>query len=404
MTSIPAIIIPAYNRPASLERLLSSLDKVECPGPVPLVISIDGAAANPETVAAARRFVWRHGNKEIVCQSERLGLREHILRCGDLSRQYGAVLILEDDLYVSPGLVTYALAALAEYGAAASIAGISLYAPAMNETAQVPFCALADGSDVFFARYPSSCGQGWTCGQWNGFRAWYDHGRQEGRPLNPALPPDVLAWPDSSWKRHFLDYMVANDLYFVYPRVSLTTNCGDAGTHFAAAHGEFQVPLLWGPGQDRFRALPDSNCVYDEYWELLPSRLARLNPAFAMDGLLVDLHGRKPLGRFPHARRVLTVKPCRQAQASYGRELKPIELNVIREMPGSVLHLADVADVAGATQPWTADDYGFYYGLTPGAAAMMRRADSMRSSLSWRLTAPLRSAGRWVRWPGAASK
>lgn len=41
---------------------------------------------------------------EQICDysGEKRGLKEHIYRCGDLSKFFKSVTILEDDLYVSP--------------------------------------------------------------------------------------------------------------------------------------------------------------------------------------------------------------------------------------------------------------------------------------------------------------
>ena len=68
----------------------------------------------------------KYGEKIVLCHPERLGLRRHIISCGDLTEKYGAVMILEDDLYVSPDFYNYAMRALDKYGEHPQIAGIAL--------------------------------------------------------------------------------------------------------------------------------------------------------------------------------------------------------------------------------------------------------------------------------------
>src|SRR6185295_10157403 len=137
----------------------------------------------------------------------RLGLKEHILRCGDLSQTYGAVIVLEDDLYVSPEFYQYALATIAYYQNDPQIAGISLYCHRFNETAHLGFRAIEDGSDCFFLQVASSWGQCWTANQWLAFRKWYD--QHVGDEIGAEhLPKDVLGWPATSWKKEFIRYLV----------------------------------------------------------------------------------------------------------------------------------------------------------------------------------------------------
>src|SRR5688572_10825284 len=98
----PAIVIPAYNRPASLQRLLDSLRKAEIPHEVKLVISIDqGGPAGVKQLA--ENFAWPFGEKKIILHENHLGLKDHILAAGNLSAEYGSIILLEDDLFVSPG-------------------------------------------------------------------------------------------------------------------------------------------------------------------------------------------------------------------------------------------------------------------------------------------------------------
>ena len=120
------LVVVGYNRADSIQRLLNSMAKAHYSySDIRLVISIDHSG-NEEVNRTAAEFEWKYGEKIVLCRPERLGLRRHIISCGDLTEEYGAVMILEDDLYVSPDYYNYAMAALEKYGEHPQIAGIAL--------------------------------------------------------------------------------------------------------------------------------------------------------------------------------------------------------------------------------------------------------------------------------------
>src|SRR5689334_4123595 len=127
MASKPAIVISAFNRPASLRRLLNSIEAARYDlNDIDLVISIDKSDSD-EVEKTAEKFKWKYGEKKIILQNEPLGLKQHILRCGDLTSDYNAIILLEDDLMVSPYFYEYAIKALEYYKDDKMLAGISLY-------------------------------------------------------------------------------------------------------------------------------------------------------------------------------------------------------------------------------------------------------------------------------------
>ena len=96
----PAIIVVAYNRPKSLFRLLQSIKNASYKTKnIPLIISIDSknSILNEEVVSIAENFIWEYGEKQIVRNQASLGLKKHILLCGDFTKVYNSVIILEDD-------------------------------------------------------------------------------------------------------------------------------------------------------------------------------------------------------------------------------------------------------------------------------------------------------------------
>ena len=165
----PAIVISAYNRPHTLTRLLANIrNAVYDDRDVLLVISIDGSAAEErrQVLDVARQFDWPFGSKRVIDHDEHLGLIRHIYFCGDLSADYGAIILLEDDLGMSPVFYRYASRALACYGSDPRIAGLCLYALWFNGYTREPFVPLADGGDAFFLQVPYTQGQAWSAAQW----------------------------------------------------------------------------------------------------------------------------------------------------------------------------------------------------------------------------------------------
>lgn len=334
----PALVVAAYNRPAALRRLLHALASAEYPGAeVPLHLSLD-LSGNPRIAEIAAQFKWPHGPKVVDQQSPRLGLREHILKCGDLTSRYGAIVLLEDDLLVSPWFYHYAQAALAHYADQDEIAGISLYKYAVAESCFLPFSPLQEASDTWFMQLPASWGQAWTAAQWQAFRSWLAENETLFQDAeDPILPAYMRSWSDQSWKKRFARYLLATGRYFVYPQVALSTNFGDPGTH-ADTGGLFQVPLLHGPKSWTFGSLATSQSVYDAEFELQPDRLKALCPALQDYDLAVDLYGQKDLAQCASAY-VLSAREGGAALLGYAADMQPLLQNVLHAVPGGVLRL-----------------------------------------------------------------
>ncbi|MCB9959995.1 MAG: hypothetical protein H6843_15465 [Rhodospirillaceae bacterium] len=343
----PAIVVAAFNRPASLHRLLGSLAAARYDGAseIDLTISIDGGGP-AETRTVAEAFDWRHGRKRLRCFEQNLGLRNHILACGDLASEFGAAIVLEDDLFVSPHFYCYAVAALNHYVDEDRLAGVALFSPEFNETALQPFRPLATGDDAYFQALPCSYGQAWSRRHWQGFRDWYArHPHPDLR--GPAIPTNVKAWSDRSWKKLFLAYMIEAGKYFVYPTVSLTTNFGDSGANYKRSVNYWQVPIRSDAVEPAFRFPIFSQrgpCIYDAWCEAESEWLRAACNGLADFDFTVDLYGTRPRAAVatPH---VLTVRRVRRSVCGYGLTMVPREANAIYAVDGGAIALAETADV-----------------------------------------------------------
>ncbi len=239
MKNQPTIVIAAWDRPHALQGLLDSLLSAEYLGSARLVISIDGGG-HAAVIAIAEQLLWPYGEKTIIKHPTRLGLKAHILECGGLTAQYGSIILLEDDLEVARGFYQFSVDTLKAYENEALIAGISLYSYQIKESDYYPFAPYLDGLDAYLMQFPSSWGQAWTAKQWQGFEAWL---KSHSQADNQLLPVYVQRWGKQSWKKLCVQYLLEKQLYFVYPKVSFTTNKGYAGTHFALQLSLFEVIL-----------------------------------------------------------------------------------------------------------------------------------------------------------------
>ncbi len=324
-----AIVIAAFNRPKSLSRLLTSLSHADYQAytNIPLVISIDHSG-NDDCYKVADDFNWPFGQKTVIKHPQNLKLKTHIITCGDLTDKYDAVIMLEDDLFVSPQFYSYAQEAFFFYKDDTALAGIGLYNYRYNEFAYCPFEPMTDGSDIYFMQVPCSCGQLWTKQQWQSFKQYITAETTDESAL--FMPAEALKWPvKTSWKRSFFKYMVAANKFFVYPRISLTTNFGDVGQHYADSVFIWQTPLLQAKREYRFSTYSTSVCVYDAFFELHEKAYNRLsNQAVS---ICFDLNGTKPLANIS-SEYLVSAKHCNKPQSCYLPALYPYECNVIQQV------------------------------------------------------------------------
>jgi len=327
------IIAVTFDRPGSFLRLFESLLRADYAGEcVDLLVSIDGGPRSVGTEAAIGPLDWPHGECRIRRMPENLGLRRHMLHCGDESANYDAIILLEDDIVVGPGFYRFARWASGEYAAEDQVAGISLYAPAFNEMAALPFAPAPSTYPVYALQSAQSWGQCWTRGMWAGFRAWYD--ARTGPLTNSADMPDrIYSWPESSWKKYAMKYLAQTGKTWVYPYVSHSTNCSEIGTHNRQQTALFQVPLAAGWDE------PDGAPIhlierYDIYFERENAPLAS-SIEEAVDGpVLFDLYGTRQQVSGPAD--ILTVRRlAHDPVARIGLNFRPHDINALMATPGA---------------------------------------------------------------------
>ena len=309
---------------------------------MPLIISIDyiDSSEHAEVVDVAQGFVWNFGEKVVIQHEKNLGIRDHILSCGDLTQTYDAVIVLEDDLRVSPDFYVYASNAAAHYSNEKAIAGISLYAYEYDEIGWFQFYPRHIGGDTYFLQWAASWGQLWTRGQWASFKAWY-HPEKVLTAIN--MPDNVKRWKHS-WKKYYIAYLVEQNLFFAYPYRSYTTLRDEKGVHnqydsrinnvFMAEHKLKRAFL--------FSDFAYNELKYDSFFQPVsrPVYVPTLNGAVDIE---FDLFGTKKLHHVKSAY-LCSIKPCKHPVFEYSNKLIPYEANIEQAEKGSYFCLARKED------------------------------------------------------------
>ncbi len=333
------IVVLCYNRPDSLNRILSSLTKSAIEQNVSLIISIDyqNSILHKKVKEIASNYQWPFGEKIIIEHKENLGLKKHVISCGDLSVKYGSVIILEDDLIVSPYLYDYTQHALNKYENESLIAGISLYSFEWNQIADRAFTPAQEGHDIYFMMMPISWGQVWSKKMWLNFKKWYDEYKSASFLEMNTIPENVKKWSKYSWLKYQVAYCIEQQKYYVYPYISLTTNFTDLGQHVKKPQGIYQVPLL--NGKKIYTHLPESNMAikYDGFYER-----ENLGKVMGIDEsqLCIDLYGQKRNKLKKQYWLTSSVENYKIIK-SFALQIKPHELNIINNINGDEIFLYD---------------------------------------------------------------
>lgn len=349
MSINPAIILPAFRRPHSFARLLKSFENAYLPedSNIPVIISLDGGY-DADILELAKQFIAGK-NAEIIEREKNLGLRDHILWCGNLTKKYGAIILLEEDLLVDPYFYHYSRCALHHCDTDPRIAGVALYSPSINEYIGAPFEAVYNGASGYLMKIPCSWGQAWTDKQWAPFFDWYESSGAHLSPVHADLHCAVKKWPDSSWKKHFASYLVTNNLYFLYPYRSFTTNCSDPGGfhHLKGTlelHASLQLPEREDASAQRY-SFPNSNAVYyDQFFELHADMVKHLFPSLSTSELEIDLYASKPISLLQRKKYVITTRNVSQKIQPLPLVYKPLPLNMWYRSESTASNFAVLAE------------------------------------------------------------
>lgn len=351
-----AIVLVCYSRLNGLKRLLSSLEKVDYDhrDDIYLIFSIDNSGSD-EVLNFAKMYQWNFGEKRIRTFEKRQGLKQHILQCGEFTKDYDVVVVLEDDIYVSDSMYYYAYQASQFYEYDDRVAGISLYSFQKNWLKWLArFEPQRSKYDVFFMKIAQSWGQVWTQKKWDEFMLWLN--KNSNFTIDDTLPQALNQWPESSWLKFHDKYCIKTGKYFVYPYTSVSTNCSDAGEHNSKSVTDHQVELMYGKNKYSFLKFSSEAILYDEFMER--EGMGKYLGVSDAD-LTVTLWGTKP--KCIYKRYVLTLDDLPYKCINrFGLSLRPIELNVIKNYKGQEIKLYDTKYTSDSKTKYKCNDYVRY--------------------------------------------
>lgn len=328
-----AIIAVGYNRKKALERLLDSVSQAhyDIDG-VPLIISID-ASGDFQLYEFVKQFKWNHGPKYVNIEQNRLGLKDHIFQCMSLSRFFRGVIILEDDLFVSPFFYHYAISSLDQYGDDKNVAGIALYTNEYDGITGLPIQFVKNEYDVFAWQECCTWGEMFNERMWNSFSIWLEQFDEDFS--NIEMHENMKSWT-RAWSKYMMAYMIQTNKSFIFPYFSVSTNFNDAGgEHGGGDSSVVQVSLLQGK----------MNYNMGHYEDLFHYDCYCTNKDIAKwlglkDGeVTADIYGSR--GRYT-SRYVLSPSPLPYKKiGGYRLSMRPWELNIQYRLLGEDIFLYD---------------------------------------------------------------
>jgi len=330
-----AIVVVGYNRIDSLLRLLNSLQRAKYPSEdIPLVISLDYGGGD-KIRTEVERFNWSHGRKICIFHQENLKLQKHMFSCISLTEYFKGIILLEDDVYVSPMFYFYADSAIDYYGNDDCVAGISLYNTTVSNFSHKPLYIMNGDSDVYAAQMVETWGECFTYNMWRQFNKWYEE-NTEIKWEEIDMYPFIKQWKNA-WSKFFFAWMLTTDKFFIEPYNSQTTCFSDAGVHSSKGlpSNAQQEVLQYGKKVYMFDRI-ENLYKYDVY--LNPLGLGKYLGVKDED-LVVDFYqDKQPTNkRYLLTCAILDYKILK----SYDLRLKPIESNIIERLDGERLFLYD---------------------------------------------------------------
>jgi len=248
----------AYRRPEHLARTLESLRaNPEC-GSTELFVFSDGAkspadAAAVEAVRNTLRGIEGFANVQVICREVNFGLARNITQgVASILQRRDDIIVLEDDIIVSPFFLRFMNDALATYRNEPRVGSVSGYCYPVTDS--VP--------ETYFIR-------GADCWGWATWRDRWRYFNPDSKALAANIEARELVYAfnmdgtfdyfqmlkdhgsgkNDSWAVRWHASCFLNDLLILYPGRALARNIGydGTGTHSAISDANFDVSLSGAP-------------------------------------------------------------------------------------------------------------------------------------------------------------
>ena len=304
MRQTPVLLL-AYNR---VDKMRGLIEALRSSAPQLVMVVVDGPkpgnVADKAKVEAVREAVsaidWTP-NVLVRFRPVNVGLRASVSDAVDwATKEYGQVIVIEDDVLPGPHLVPYAEYMLDKYRDDERVMHISGYNVVAREDLGTP------GANNRLSRYPES----FAWATWD--RAWKHYDDDLGWPRRSTLADlraitgsragavrwkfnflDARAGRISTWAYRWIASMWSRDGFALNPNENLVTYVGqEEGTHTVMKPSWVELPLYDGP----LEPLLSADATHDEAADRWVSRVVFGGTSFgAARGILISLalHVRK---------------------------------------------------------------------------------------------------------------
>ncbi len=242
------VVVVGFNRPEHLRLTLHHLERCQGFGERATTIVMDGPRSTADDLAVeqargvASEFAGRHRTVRIVLRPANLRFRNLVDGVTEACRESGEVIVIEDDVLVSPDFLKFMDQALERYRGDERVWAVSgNVVPKLERPSDECFflpVATTSGWATWWRAWKhfdlQPPGMSTLLGDADALRAFTVHpGSFFAETLRRVVQDPAFAW-DPQW--HFI--MHTNGRLSVQPPVSLTWNCGmGTGTNFAFGAG-----------------------------------------------------------------------------------------------------------------------------------------------------------------------
>lgn len=275
------VVLFVYNRLDHTARVLETLGKNELAKETELFVFSDAAKSDKglEKVNEVREYInqkeWQKNFKSVtIVQAEKnKGLAKSVIGgVSEIIEQYGKVIVIEDDLVLSPYFLNYMNGALDYYKEDSKIWAISGYSFPMKSLKKYPH-------DVFYSYRGSSWGWAtwadrWSLVDWevSDYAALMSSPERQkqfnrgGSDLVNMLRLQMEGKIDS-WAVRWVYAQSKLDTYTVYPKHSYLGNggCDGSGTH-SGKNDDYWTDIQMSSEECRFETLEIDKKLAREFW------------------------------------------------------------------------------------------------------------------------------------------
>lgn len=275
------VVLFVYNRLEHTKKVLESLSKNILADKTDLFVFSDAAKNEKglEKVKHVREYIrrmdWREGfqNVTVVEADQNKGLAKSVIGgVTQILKKYGKVIVIEDDLILSPYFLKYMNGALEYYKDVSEIWSISGYSFPMKSLKKYPH-------DVFYSYRGCSWGWAtwldrWEKTDWDvkdypklvADKEWQKRFNRGGADLTGMLRMQMEG-KINSWAIRWVFSQSNLEMYTVYPKNSYILNdgCDGSGTHLGATK-EYHTSISAGESKCKFERLEIDKKIAGEFW------------------------------------------------------------------------------------------------------------------------------------------